>query len=131
MKILTGTRLIEEINRTIDAYKKEAIDREPKMIVLTGKIKEDLEERLKNQISLPVKRILELKDASGEILSHLAEKKFSFINLIGLGLEKIEDSLNLLPQVEKEKKKRSSLKKERIRLGLLFLGFLLPLLRSN
>ena len=111
--------LIFEINKTHDAYLKEAIA-EPagKIVILdAGNIGQGFTETLKKQATLPV-----------EILSYPQKIKvlenISFTALFGLGLADLEESLNLMPLAIKEEAKNLTYSKERNSIILLVCGII-------
>ncbi len=96
-------RLAEEIDLTKEVYLKEAIDAEPKKIIFTGSTEEigDLGPNLIETSSLAV------EISPSEPLAGLCRFKF-------------QKSLNFLPSSIKEKRKKLSLKREYVKVGLLF-----------
>lgn len=123
--------VIDEINKTHNAYLKE-VSSEPagKVIIFnTARELKSLAETVNKQTSLPVE-VLSYKDKikfSNQLLTNVLNSDNSFAGLLGLGLEDIPDSLDLLPQDIKNEAKNNSLKKERLKIILLILGAVLTL----
>lgn len=125
--------VIDEINKTHNAYLKE-VSCEPagKVIIFnTDRELKGLAETINKQTSLPVE-VLSYKDKikfSNQLLTNVLNSDNSFAGLLGLGLglEDIPDSLNLLPQDIKNEAKNNSLKKERLKIILLIFGAVLTL----
>lgn len=115
--------LADEINKTQDVYLKEASKEAPEKIVLVG-IEKDLEEYsriLSKRINLPVE-IISFSGRIGllgEVRNAILASEASCASLIGLGLQDLTPSLNLLPLDLKEKIKSTSFKKENLKLSLL------------
>lgn len=101
-------KLVAEINLTKDTYLKEAINSEPKGIILTGKLKElkELGQGLTKSTNLPL-----------EVISDEP--------LVGLCEFKPLESLNLLPLSIKERRRKLFLRKRYIKMGILFFASLL------
>lgn len=120
--------LIEEINKTKDAYLREIQDLEPKKMVITGgKDSQEIKEVMGNQIALPINALSywEKISVSKKFLDATLSLDYSLANLIGLGLKDIPQSLNLLPQDIKENIKKIFKRKGRLRLILLIAGIIL------
>ncbi|MCX7661185.1 MAG: hypothetical protein N2Z79_00700 [Candidatus Omnitrophica bacterium] len=94
-------KIIEEIKKTYEVYLQEIKDKEPKKIILAGTLKEGLEKELTKEFKIPI------------------EKLDQPVHLLGMAFFKVNDSLNLLPQKEKELRRKLVLIKERIKLGIL------------
>jgi hypothetical protein len=111
---------VNEIKKSLDIFLKEVSKELPgKLVVINTKtIPLDLIGAIKREINLPVEPLPPFDD---KIIS----QENSFISLMGLGLEKIEETLNLLPNDIKERSKRASRRKEIMQLSLLALGALL------
>lgn len=124
-----GNVLIDEIKKTCNAYLKE-VSSEPvsKIIIFnTAGAAKDFAEVIAKKASLPVE-VLSCADkikVSNQLLTGILNSENSFASLFGLGLEAIEDSLNLLPQDIKSKARNNSLKKKRFKVILLVLGVIL------
>lgn len=122
---------IDEINRTQDAYLKE-ISRQPlrKLVILDSKgIAEELRELIRTKTNFTVE-VLTFEEAvkfSGAPLKEQPEQGISFNSLIGLGLEEVNENLNLLPVETKEVLARACQRKERLRVSLFILGIILLL----
>lgn len=114
---------IDEMSRTRDAYLKEVSGQAPSKIIIfdAKKFSREFIERLNRQTALPVE-VLSYNDKiniAENLLNKASNSDNSFVSLIGLGLEDVTASLNLLPQDMKEKARRLSQSKERLRLVLL------------
>lgn len=121
--------LVEEINKTKDAYLKEIQDKEPSRIIVVGSVKDsqELGEILKRDIILPIIPLSywEKITASENFLNNIVKIDNSLVNLVGLGLKEIPESLNLLPQGIKEQARKIFQVKERLRIILFILGIIL------
>lgn len=109
---------LDEINKSRAAYLKELTQSPPNKIIILGgsKITQEIATILKNEVGLQVEFLAyDDKVDSSEV---------SFASLIGLGMVDTEESLNLLPLEVKEKIKRVSQYKDRLRIGLFILGIL-------
>lgn len=117
---------IDEVKKTQGTYLKETSAELPYKIVLFGvqQTCEKLTGILNKELGLPVevlsfdKKIRFLKNLENLLVT----SNNSFINLIGLGIDQIDNSLNLLPRNIKEDSKKSLAKKEVLRLVLFILG---------
>jgi len=113
---------IEEINKTSDAYLKETSLETPHKIIIFGldKNSQEFAEILNRQMALPVEVLSFSKkiNFSESALNSIIDSVHSFASLIGLGLKDTEESLNLLPQEIKEKTRKISRYKERLRIIL-------------
>lgn len=123
---------IEEIKKTGDVYAKEELQEPPRKIVILGR-PESADEfaRLLNKepgFSVEVVPYYEKINLKENLLNKLSDSDTSFASLFGLGIEKIEDSLNLLPQDTKDKLNTLSRRREHLRLGLLVSGIILAFL---
>lgn len=122
---------IDEVNKTQDAYFKEVSQNAPAKIILTGRESKlrELAEPLRKQLTLPVEAFSCTKGIN--ISENLREKilnyDYSFTSLIGLGLGKTEDSLNLLPQNIKAQVRKISRRDAYINLILYIIGIILLL----
>lgn len=125
--------VIDEINKTHNAYLKEVSCEPAGEVVIFNTVSElkGLAETINKQTSLPVE-VLSYKDKiklSNQLLTNVLNSDNSFAGLLGLGLglEDIPDSLNLLPQDIKNQVKNNFLKKERLKIILLISGVVLTL----
>lgn len=121
--------LINEINKTLDAYKKEVAKESPSKIVLLGaaKVTSRCQELIKNHGIAPTEVFsygTKIKFAKG-ISDKLINLDNSFASLIGLGLREIAASLSLLPCDLKEKERKGLYIKEYLRLALFVGGIIL------
>lgn len=121
---------INEINKTRDAYLKEAALEAPIKIIVVGTTKtyEEFIQALHKQTGLPVEIFsYENINISGELLERILVSDSSFASIIGLGLKDVEESLNLLPQDIKAEAKRLTHHKEQFRLISFIVGIILIL----
>jgi Tfp pilus assembly protein PilN len=109
----------EEINKTKEAYLKEVRLEPPAKIILL--------ETTNKQIPLSIERLnyLEKIKFPEDLRSKIIHSQTSFVPLIGLGLEDLPSSLDLLPAESKEKKKRACRYNEQLHLTLWGLGIIL------
>ena len=112
--------LAAEIVKTIDAFAKEAQGERIKKIVILG-VKD-----------IPQDSLLKIGQGSGapaEFINYPERLNLkvedSFASLIGLGLESVPESLNILPKIIKERNLNLFRRKERLRLIALTLGIIL------
>jgi len=116
---------IGEINKTQAAYFKEMSVKPPEKLVLLGcgKTRDDLLDVLNNQPGFsvsapgygPVKFAAGLKEQNNNT-------DFSFASLVGLGIKDCQESLNFVPARLKDISKKSTRRKEFLRLGLFIFG---------
>ena len=123
-------KIVEEMTRSITAYQKDNIDKNPTKIILTGspKIITGLEKRISNALSLPVEVVSSLEKISFKDKASWEDKDFSFSSLIGLALGTQPESLSLMPGEIKEKKETLSKRKEWLKTLILFFGVLFILI---
>lgn len=119
---------IDEINKTNSAYLKEVSQDTPSKIIILGgcTIPQETLDALGKQIALPLeflaydKKIIISKDVSQDVLN----SDNSFASLIGLGLEKADESLNLLPQDIRQRYRNILQRKQDLRLILFVCGII-------
>jgi hypothetical protein len=121
--------LVDEITKTRDVYSKEVSKEAPNKIFILGKgkLSAQLVDALSKKTGLPVD-VLSYNDKinfSDDSLNDILKSDSSFANMLGLGLEEIPDSLNLLPQYIREVYKKDFQRKERFQLILLISGIIL------
>jgi Tfp pilus assembly PilM family ATPase len=123
-------KIIEEINRSLVAYQKDNIDKNPAKIVITGSSKNitGLEKKISGALSLPVEIASSLEKVSLKDKSRWENTNFSFTSLIGMALGSPLESLDLLPKETREKKIILVQKKEWLKALILFIGLLLTIL---
>lgn len=111
---------IEEIDKTRQAYSKEEALEAPDKIFILGETKgaKEAVETLKRRAPYPAELL-----SYGEKIA--IPEDGSFVNLIGLGLEKPDDSLNLLPAELKVKAKKAAKYKQRFKTGILLSAIIL------
>ena len=117
---------IDEIKKTNDAYAKEAGPELPCKIILlgTGKGAQEFKGVISKQAQLPVE-VLSYSEKirlSRELLDSMLNSESSFVSLVGLGLGAMEESLNILPPDIKEKQRKLTQYKERLRTILFISG---------
>lgn len=117
---------VDEIKKTNDAYAKEVSLELPYKIILlgTGKNAQEFIGVVNKQAQLPVE-VLSYSEKirlSQELLNSMLNSEYSFVSLVGLGLEVIEESLNILPPDIKEKQRKLTQYKERLRRILFISG---------
>ena len=121
----------EEINKTKDAYLKEFKNEPPVKITLLSKDTslDGLTGIITKTTGLPVETLVYTKGIKTDInlADRLLELDTSFAGLIGLGLEELPASLNILPRQMKMLCENRSRLKERLNLGLFILGTILAL----
>jgi Tfp pilus assembly PilM family ATPase len=120
-----------EIDKTKDAYLKELKTEPPVKIMLLSNDEplEQLASIITKIVSLPVETLAyarELK-GTGNLPEKLLKFESSFADLIGLGLENLPASLNILPEQVKAQGESGLLLKERLNLSLFVLGIILVL----
>ncbi|MBU1125393.1 MAG: pilus assembly protein PilM [Candidatus Omnitrophica bacterium] len=106
LRLTTAETIIDEIRKTKDAYLKETAGQEPKEMLLFGPAR-DLQkyrEVLTSALSIPVQAIgypsqLALSESFRRTID---ESVYSLVSLMGLALEKADDSLNLIPPAFKK-----------------------------
>lgn len=120
---------IEEINKTRDAYLKEVSKEPPRKIIVlgTGTISAGLAERLSKNTGLPVEVLHynEKINIPESLLNKMVNSDSSFLSLIGLGMEAVTGSLNLLPKDIKEQVRKTTHARERLGIILLISGIIL------
>ncbi len=121
--------LIDEIKKTCNAYLKEVFSEPVGKIIIfnTGQALKDFVEVVAKKAFLPVE-VLSCADKlkfSNHLSTGILNSENSFSSIFGLGLEAIEDSLNLLPQDIKNRLRNNSLKREQSKIILLILGAVL------
>jgi len=121
-------QLVDEINRTQEAYIKEVSGLRPARCIITGaaNIIEESFEFLKQNTSLPIE-VLALRNKAvftGSASSGVLNSSNSFDSLIGLGLEELPESLNLLPENMKENIRKFTRRYEYIRAAALIFGII-------
>jgi Tfp pilus assembly PilM family ATPase len=121
---LTGSanreqQLTDEINRTNTAYLKEAQGRLPEQVVILSARQEPSQptEFIQKEVAIPSRSLNYcLKISCSRNFSEAAANlRYSLAGLVGLGLEELPDSLNLLPANLKEKGKAYSRRKKQLR----------------
>jgi len=121
--------LVEEINKSQDAYLKEIGGKAPGKIIIFGPSakSQEFKEALSKQVSIGTKTppYWEGVSASEGFLNSIANINNSLANLIGMGLKDVPNSLNLLPRVIKEEHKKIILQRERLRLISFISGIIL------
>lgn len=122
---------IDEIKKTQDAYVKEVSKEAADRIVLlgAGKILQEFKSVQEKQTTLSI-HIQSYPDSvklRDNLLNSILNSEYSFASLIGLGLEDIVESLNLLPQDKKEEMRKVSQRQKHLRLTLFVSGIILIL----
>ena len=118
--------LVAELNKTKEAYLKEAPFKEPVKIIIPDhpRVSQKIEELLSSQMDLPVTRV-NYQDgipATDIFRKKIIQPDCSLAVLIGLGLKKFPESLNLLPREEKQLLKRQTKIKEKAKSVMLVIG---------
>ena len=119
---------VEEINKSLDIYHKEsAKDLTPQIVFMSQAAIPGVGSALKEQFGVPAEEIVFPEDLKLplKVKEFLKNSDNSFLSLLGLGLEDVAESLNLLPRQLKEKIALLSLKKERKTIALFILATLL------
>ncbi len=120
---------IEEINKTVNAYLKEATGQTPIRAIIFGSPNnsQGFADIISEHLHLPVEAVSykEGLPAGEAFLSGIFKTDNSLAGLMGLALEEIPESLSLLPKDVKDSFKRTSRKAERLRLILLICGIIL------
>ncbi len=120
--------LVDEINKSRDAYLKEVAKEAPAKIFVigAGKDYQTIAGLLSKQGNLNVGTLFYDKIvASDDFRSKAFNSENSFVNAIGLGLKDIEESLNFLPRTIKTDALRVVKQKEWIKTGALIVGVIL------
>lgn len=95
-------KLSEEINKSIESYIKDVQGERPGKILICGSAAHagGSEADLKSQLSLPVEYVSYkgLIVSSGEFVVKISSIDASFVSLMGLGMQGIEESVSLLPR---------------------------------
>ncbi|MCU0666000.1 MAG: hypothetical protein MUF05_02785 [Candidatus Omnitrophica bacterium] len=118
--------LAEEVRKTRDAYLKEISQQKPKKIIFISKeeIPASAIEATSEEVEVPVE-VCPI-DMNWPVIKNVAEKieqdKDLYTNLIGFGLVKLNDSLNLLAEDYKERLRKAYLWRERMKLLAIFIG---------
>jgi Tfp pilus assembly protein PilN len=98
--------LIEELNKTKDAYLREPASLEPKKIFITGLAQRlpELKRFLLQGQALPVEELVywERIPAAKGFTEDMLKSDSSLAGLVGFGLKQAPESLSLLPQEERE-----------------------------
>ena len=119
---------IDEINNTHDAYLKEISSPIPEKIVLVGvgKFLPEFANILSKQTNLPIEILSYEKDIalSENVLNTIMNSGNSIANQIGLALEDIPKSLNLLPRAIKEETEKTLQRKERLKIVFFVIGII-------
>lgn len=112
---------VEEVSKTAGAYAKDFSQQELNKIIIFGGNKnlEDLAEILNKRFALPTEVLSysQRLNLAENLSKSISDSGVSSADVIGLGIEEIPDSLNLLPQELKEATGRASGRKEKIRLA--------------
>ncbi len=110
-----------EINKTKDAYLKEAFRKDPEKIVIFGSPDnfQSLLEIVKKQTIIPVEISAYWQGLSFSqvLLNQVSGSSGSYANLAGLGLKSIPESLNLLPPEIRNQTRNSLKAKENLRVA--------------
>jgi len=122
--------LISEVKKSRDVYLKEVSPgKMPVKIIALGadNVLDKFRERLEEEAALPVEKLAYLSriNFSKDLIKNGLNLENSFASLLGLGLNKIEDSLSLLPDEIKNAEKNKVLRKERMRVMLAITGTIL------
>jgi len=111
--------IVEEINKTRNAYLKEAFYKDPEKIVIFGSPDnfQSLLEIVKKQITIPVEISVywQRLSFSQALLNQVSGSSGSYANLVGLGLKSIPESLSLLPPEIRSQAKNSLKAREKLR----------------
>lgn len=118
--------LIDELNKTSDAYLREVGREAPNKIAVfvNGRFSSELAQVLKNKANLAVEELsyAEKIEFPKDLKEKIMASENSFTSLIGLGLEEVDESLVLVPKGMKEKAKGLSLRKEQLKAVYFMLG---------
>lgn len=127
---LWQNKIIEEIKRSIITYQKDNIGKDPTKIVLTGSLKNTfgLEKKISGALSLPIEVFSSLERVSLKEKSYWENTDFSFSGITGLVLGKPAESLDLLPQEIRAKRRALVKRKEWLKSLILFISLLFTLL---
>jgi Tfp pilus assembly PilM family ATPase len=121
--------LATELNKTKDAYLKELPFKEPVKIVIPNhpRVSQKIEEALTSLTNFPVTRLIyqDKIPAIPIFNKKIAKAENSLAVLVGLGLKKIPETLNLLPKDKKERLKKQIKVKENTKFAILILGLIL------
>lgn len=115
--------LVEQINRTQEAFLKEIAQEAQLRIVLvgSGKALQELPENLNKQTGLPIEVLSYIQQIhlSDNLFNAILNLEHSCASLFGLGLGETEDSLNLLPREVKKEVKNITQRKRALNMALL------------
>jgi Tfp pilus assembly PilM family ATPase len=123
------TLFVNEIRKTKDAYLKEVAGEPPSKIIFAGPdaIVSRCQEIINKQGDTPAE-VLSFSDKvklSKNITDKIINLDNSFASLIGLGLQDITETLNLLPRDIKEKENKNLQIKEYLRIAFFIMGIIL------
>jgi len=119
---------VDEISKSLDIYHKESTkDQLPQIVFMAQAATPEVRNVLKGQFGAPAAELIfpESLKISAKVKEFLKNSEDSFLSLLGLGLEEVADSLNLLPRQLKEKITLLSLRKERKTIAVFVLATLL------
>jgi Tfp pilus assembly protein PilN len=120
--------LADEINKSRDAYLREVAKEPPVKIVVLGarRVSDECAQILNRKIGIPAEALpFDKISFSGNAAKNISESDNSFASLIGLGLEDVSASLNILPVQMKERFKSIAQRTKRIKFGLLLITIVL------
>jgi len=124
-QILTNWQdiLVQEINLTIDAYVKESsLKSVPKIIILAqSSIAEEFLKAIRGRMRLDAEVMPYIKNIKffPEVSNKVLTSEYSFGSLLGLGLMRLPESLNLIPDSVREINKRALLRRQGFQVALL------------
>lgn len=132
------TNLTAELNKTTQVYLKELGLKQPVKIFIPDhpRISKKIDEILRTHTDLAVNRLgyQDKIPATDNFRAKIAQADSSLAVLIGLGLKKIPDTLNLLPKEKKDQLKKQARVRESAKLATLVAGVVIMLtlgLRQN
>lgn len=110
---------IDEINKTKDAYLKESGHNPPAKIVILGEeaMAGEISGLLNKHASYIVKALAyrDSLNSSKDLWKDVSDYSGSFAGMIGLGIQDVEKSLNLAPYSVREKERKKSIRKDKVK----------------
>lgn len=118
--------LIEELDKTKDAYLRELSSPEPKKIFITGSAQKlpEFKKFFTQGQALPVEELAywEKIPAAKEFIEGILKSDSSLAGLVGFGLKQAPESLSLLPQEEREGLNKKAQARESLRAAVYVLS---------
>jgi hypothetical protein len=123
--------LTAELNKTTETYLKELGFKEPIKIIIPDhpRVSKKIDEIISNHTNLPISRLVyqDKIPATATFHAKIAQTENSLAVLVGLGLKKIPETLNLLPKDRKERHKKQIKVRENVKFAMLVFGLIIVL----